>query len=98
MSVETYYKAVRPDGTDFYSGRVLWDQVGKIVRHPDPGNLGSYDAEGYLSVSVSPADARFDGKLGVGSHTGTPSTCSTSNSLHGHFMPVQSVGETDTDR
>ena len=53
MSVETYYKAVRPDGCDFYSGRVLWDQ---IVRHPAPGNLGNDDAEGYLSVSVSPTD------------------------------------------
>ena len=56
MSVETYYKAVRPDGTDFYSGRVLWDRVGEIVEHPAPGSLGSYDAEGYLSVSVSPTD------------------------------------------
>ena len=53
---ETYYKAVRPDGTDFYSGRVLWDRVGEIVEHPAPGSLGSYDAEGYLSVSVSPTD------------------------------------------
>ena len=56
MSTETYYKAVRPDGTDFYSGRVLWDQVGEIVRHPYPGSPGGEYAEGYLSVSVSPAD------------------------------------------
>ena len=56
MSEETYYKAVRPDGTDFYSGRVLWDRVGEIVEHPDPGSLGNDDAEGYLSVSVSPTD------------------------------------------
>ena len=56
MSDKTYYKAVRPDGTDFYSGRVLWDRVGEIVRHPNPGSLGGEDAEGYLSVSVSPAD------------------------------------------
>ena len=56
MSVETYYKAVRPDGTDFYSGRVAWDRVGEIVRHPDPGSPGGEDADGYLSVSVSPAD------------------------------------------
>ena len=53
MTKETYYKAVRPDGTDFYSGRVLWDRVGEIVRHPDPGGD---DAKGYLSVSVSPTD------------------------------------------
>ena len=56
MSEETYYKAVRPDGTDFYSGRVLWDRVGEIVEHLDPGNPGDHDAEGYLSVSVSPTD------------------------------------------
>ncbi len=53
MSEETYYKAVRSDGTDFYSGRIRWDQVGEIVRHPNPG---TDDAEGYLSVSVSPTD------------------------------------------
>ena len=56
MSDKTYYKAVRPDGTDFYSGRIRWDRVGEIVRHPNPGSLGGEDAEGYLSVSVSPAD------------------------------------------
>ena len=53
MTEETYYKAVRPDGTDFYSGKVLWDRVGEIVEHPNPG---TEDARGYLSVSVSPAD------------------------------------------
>ena len=53
---EAYYKAVRPDGTDFYSGRVLWDRVGEIVRHPAPGSPGEHDAEGYFSVSVSPTD------------------------------------------
>ena len=53
LLAETYYKAVRPDGTDLYSGMVLWDRVGEIVRHPDPG---TEDARGYLSVSVSPTD------------------------------------------
>ena len=56
MTEETYYKAVRPDGTDFYSGRVLWDRVGEIVEHPDPGSTGGEDAKGYLSVSTSPTD------------------------------------------
>ena len=56
MSEETYYKAVRPDGMDFYSGRVLWDRVGEIVEHPAPGSLGGEDARGYLSVSASPTD------------------------------------------
>ena len=55
-SEETYYKAVRHDGTDFYSGVVAWDRVGEIVRHPGPGSPGECDAEGYLSVSVSPTD------------------------------------------
>ena len=51
---ETYYKAVRTDGTDFYSGRIRWDRVGEIVEHPNPGSPGGEDAKGYLSVSVSP--------------------------------------------
>ena len=41
LLAETYYKAVRTDGTDFYSGQVLWDRVGKIVRHPNPGPVQS---------------------------------------------------------
>ena len=53
---ETYYKALRTDGTDFYSGQVLWDRVGEIVEHPNPGSPGGEDAKGYLSVSVSPTD------------------------------------------
>ena len=53
LLAETYYKAVRHDGTDFYSGRVLWDRVGEIVEHPNPGSPGGEDAKGYLSVSVS---------------------------------------------
>ena len=53
---ETYYKAVRPDGTDFYSGMVRWDRVGEIVEHPNPGIFRGGDAGGYLSVSVSPTD------------------------------------------
>ena len=56
MSTETYYKAVRPDGTDFYSGRIRWDRVGEIVEHSDPGSPGERNAKGYLSVSVSPTD------------------------------------------
>ena len=56
LLAETYYKAVRPDGTDFYSGVIAWDQMGEIVRHPNPGIPGGGDAKSYLSVSVSPAD------------------------------------------
>ena len=45
-----YYKAVRPDGTDFRTGTVRYD-VGATVTHPNPHRL---DASGYLSVSTSP--------------------------------------------
>lgn len=58
----TYYKAVRPDGTDFFSGTVAWmplDGVippeGWLVTHPTATRLGPY-ADTYLSVSTEVAD------------------------------------------
>ena len=61
----TYYKAVRPDGTDFFSGKVRWlppageplPEGGLIVRHPTATtpNFGD-DAADYLSVSTVPTD------------------------------------------
>ena len=48
----TYYKAVRPDGTDFRTGRVRYD-IGQVVTHPNPHKR---DASGYLSVAVVPTD------------------------------------------
>ena len=56
----TYWKAVRPDGTDFHTGRVLWappaGHVGEwLVRHPTASVIGD-DASGYLSVASVPTD------------------------------------------
>ena len=61
----TYYKAVHPDGMDFFSGKVRWlppvgellPEGGLIVRHPTATtpNFGD-DAADYLSVSTEPAN------------------------------------------
>ena len=48
----TYYKAVKPNGTDFRTGRVLY-AVGETVTHPEPHKR---DASGYLSVATVPTD------------------------------------------
>ena len=61
----TYYKAVRPDGTDFFSGKVRWlppageplPEGGLIVRHPTATTPSFGDDAAYcLSVSTEPAD------------------------------------------
>ena len=36
----TYYKAIRPDGYDFYTGTVKWAvEPGEIVRHPPSAQM-----------------------------------------------------------
>lgn len=49
-----YYKAVRPDGTDFYSGTIDY-LAGGVIRHPNP-DLRSTDANDHLSVSTEKTD------------------------------------------
>ena len=56
-----YYKAVRPDGTDFYGGTVRWappeNHDGEwIVRHPTSEKTNLGNAATYLSVSTEATD------------------------------------------
>ena len=59
-----YSKAVRPDGTDFYTGTVHWlpadgapiPEGGWLVEHPHPGEVGNRYAVGYLSASSVETD------------------------------------------
>ena len=56
----TYFKAIRPNGTDFYTGSVQWappeGHVGEwVVRHPTSSEIGSHLSK-YLSVATAPTD------------------------------------------
>ena len=58
----TYYKAVREDGTDFYTGTVQWAPVqggipaeGLVVAHPTSTEWGNYHST-HLCASTSPTD------------------------------------------
>jgi hypothetical protein len=54
----TYYKAVRPDGTDFRTGTINYAAAlgsGEIIRHPSKRKTRN-EPSTYLSVSVEPAD------------------------------------------
>ena len=53
-----YYKATRPDGTDFYSGTVDYAAAlasGEPIVHPDP-RVGHREARHHLSVSTEATD------------------------------------------
>jgi hypothetical protein len=50
-----YYKATRLDGTDFYTGTVLYE-VGKRTTHPTSKKRTRDDPSTYLSVSTEPTD------------------------------------------
>ena len=58
----TYYKAIRPDGTDFYTGTVQWAPVqggipaeGIVVTHPT-STKWEFDHKTHLCASTSPTD------------------------------------------
>ena len=53
-----YYKATRPDGRDFATGRIDYAAAlasGEVIRHPAAKRVRD-DPRTYLSVSVEPAD------------------------------------------
>lgn len=49
-----YYKATRPDGTDFHTGTIRYE-VGQTVTHPSANRVED-DPATYLSVSTAPTD------------------------------------------
>ena len=59
-----FFKAVATDGTDFLTETVPWLPAdgapipagGWVVEHPNPGEVGSWDASGYLSASTAETD------------------------------------------
>ena len=54
-----YYKAVRPNGTDFRTGTINYGAAlvsGEVVRHPVTSKRVWDAPSTYLSVSVEPAD------------------------------------------
>jgi hypothetical protein len=56
--VTTYYKATRPDGTDFRTATIDYAGAlasGEVIRHPSKRTVRD-DASTYLSVSTEPAD------------------------------------------
>ena len=57
MSGVTYYKATRPDGTDFQTGTIDYGAAlvtGAVIRHPEKRVRDQPFT--YLSVSIAPAD------------------------------------------
>lgn len=61
----TYYKATRPDGTDFFSGKVDYGAAlasGEIVSHPSSDQAVANYPDTYLSISVEPTGTMVGGK------------------------------------
>jgi hypothetical protein len=61
MPTHTYYKAVRPDGTDFRTGTVNY-LAGGVIRHPGSAAMVPDEPSTYLSVSTEPAGTLFGGR------------------------------------
>ena len=67
---ETYWKAVRMDGTDFHTGTVRWlppvgeplPEGGLIVRHPTTRKRTTGNAVHYLSTATVPTDCTGMGR------------------------------------
>lgn len=54
----TYFKATRPDGTDFYTGQIHYAsalETGITLKHPHPGEEGT-SADHYFSVATVATD------------------------------------------
>jgi hypothetical protein len=61
MADVNYYKASRPDGTDFRTGTIAYT-VGTTVHHPSRyGGISPNDPGTYLSVSVEPGESLVGG-------------------------------------
>jgi hypothetical protein len=95
---ETYYKAVRPDGTSFNDPSFRWvpgsgEVADIVVKHPQ---AHKDDASGYLSVATVPTDCtgmRWPARLLIvepveGFEVFTPDACSLPNKRAAHAWRV----------
>ncbi len=57
----TYFKATRPDGTDFYSGLILY-KIGKRVRPAEASLTPAICGPGYLHASDAPGEVLVGGR------------------------------------
>ncbi len=61
MSKPVFYKATRPDGTDFHTGRILYE-VGKKVRPAKTSLTPQICGAGYLHASDAPGEVLVGGR------------------------------------
>lgn len=83
----TYYKATRPDGTDFQTGSIDYAAAlatGETIEHP-AAKMVRHDPATYLSVSIHPANCtgmRWPCRLFVVEPVGRTLKASLNNSKH----------------